>query len=54
MRMPEFLLFGIELVEDAFGDHIFDADQPGGWKWRVVEKALSDLIVDMGAVVVGF
>lgn len=54
MRVPELAFFSIEGGVDPGRDHVFDSYELGIGVGRVVEDALPDFVIDVGAVVVCF
>ena len=54
VRVPQLLLFGIELLVHVLGHHVLDADEPGVGRVGVVDQALAQVFADVRAVVVGF
>ena len=54
MRMPELALLGIEFLVQVWLDQVLDSDQSSVGLVAVVDNALPDIFVQVGAVVVRF
>ncbi len=52
--MPELPLLGVKSFVEVGFDHVLDPDEPGVGAGGVVDDALADVLVEVGAIVVRF